>query len=500
MIDRYVTNLDSNVFALRNLPEEVIAVLFAYYSRSPGTLLDNLNTLLKDKDINIGQEQYPAVSSDLVEASEKAKKFHEKWTVGYGHGSVAEHACVHLACENVSILAAKDIEDARLASFTEKSTRYVVFDENKFYITPEYSDNKIYIKTCKTLLSTYTSLMPKAIRKIKKEIPKQDGQSELAWETSCKTKACDVLRYLLPTSTLTNLGITVNAREAQRLIQKLTASPLTESRNIGVAIMQEAEKIIPTLIRHTKPNYYAIDTLDFAKYIILENELSVHSSFMDKDDKINSIRLVSVPDNETIERDLLSYILYEYSVQPLELITLRVRNMLDSEVKCILRVILANEDADGLRMKYDTALRTLEHFPYTWEIQVDYGAYRDIQRHRMSTQTRQMLSTAYGYETPQKIYEWGFEDEYEYCMRQSHHAYIDLVRDNPYLAQYVLPLAWRIRFLMTMNLREMDHFIKLRSGKRGHISYRKIAQDMWQTLHTEHPFIADMIEVDNDIC
>ena len=138
ILQPYVTNVERPIFALRNLPEEVVAVLFAYYSRSRESLRRNLLKLIQEQDLDLDRRLRWAdlAQDDLVSAKRKAREFHEKWVVGYGHASVAEHAVAHLAIEDVSIVASKIVEDARLASYTEKSTRYVVFDRDKFYREP----------------------------------------------------------------------------------------------------------------------------------------------------------------------------------------------------------------------------------------------------------------------------------------------------------------------------------------------------------------------------
>src|ERR1700748_552339 len=131
----YVSSLTDDVFALAGLPEEVIAVLFAYYSRSRDDLRTNLARLLADQELDVG-ESTAAGRTALHRATEKARAFHEKWVVGYGHGSVAEHAVIHLALENVRVVASKVVEDLRLGSSTEKSTRCVVFDTHTFVEPP----------------------------------------------------------------------------------------------------------------------------------------------------------------------------------------------------------------------------------------------------------------------------------------------------------------------------------------------------------------------------
>ena len=190
----YVTNLDQPVFALQHLPEEVVAVLFAYYSRSRDSLRRNLLKLIGQGDLDL-LGQRPTLSTapaDLARARGKARRFHEKWVVGYGHASVAEHAVIHLAVEDVSIIASKVIEDMRLASFTEKSTRYVEFDPSRYYHLPELEGTAAgarYHETMRTLFNTYTSLLPQVIDSIKSVLPRQPKQTERGYHTACRTKA-----------------------------------------------------------------------------------------------------------------------------------------------------------------------------------------------------------------------------------------------------------------------------------------------------------------------
>ncbi|UCD03405.1 MAG: FAD-dependent thymidylate synthase, partial [Candidatus Aenigmatarchaeota archaeon] len=139
ILDNHVSNTDSNIYAIFNLPPEVVAVLFAYVSRSPASFRENLLKLIKSKDLDMDEliQSYSFKGLDYGEAREKARKFHERWVVGYGHSSVAEHAVAHIALEDVSILASKVIEDNRLAAYTEKSTRYQIFDKGRYYKPPK---------------------------------------------------------------------------------------------------------------------------------------------------------------------------------------------------------------------------------------------------------------------------------------------------------------------------------------------------------------------------
>ncbi|HPB98993.1 MAG TPA: FAD-dependent thymidylate synthase, partial [Polyangiaceae bacterium] len=253
-IKPFVSNLERPVFAITGLPEEVIAVLFAYYSRSRDDLRTNLARLISDDTLGIASSQSPV----SCHAQEKARAFHEKWVVGYGHASVAEHAVVHLAVEQVSIIASKVIEDLRLGSFTEKSTRYVVFDTGSFADLPSLPSPlaEPYRTACKNLFSTYLSLFPKVEAKLERLFPAEAQASRTHRQAALRAHTCDLLRGLLPASTLTNLGITANARALSNLLSKMLSSPLAEVRSVAEQMRQEALTVTPTLLRHVAPNPY----------------------------------------------------------------------------------------------------------------------------------------------------------------------------------------------------------------------------------------------------
>ena len=258
-IARYVTNTDRDVFALRNLPEEVAAVLFAYYSRSADSLRDNLLKLIAEGDLEL-DEPLNSSAPPLAQAQEKARAFHEKWVVGYGHGSVAEHAVVKLAVENVSILASKLVEDCRLASYTEKSTRYVRFDTTKVHYPPAVMARleaaERYRACIDTLMGAYLSWMEPVYDAVKSRTPKTEKQTDRAYESALRATTFDILRYLLPTATHTNIGITVNARSLETMIAKLLSQTLPEGQSLGDQIKQEAMLEIPTLLKYADPSGY----------------------------------------------------------------------------------------------------------------------------------------------------------------------------------------------------------------------------------------------------
>ncbi|HKG22474.1 MAG TPA: FAD-dependent thymidylate synthase [Blastocatellia bacterium] len=494
----YVSNTDRPVFVVENLPEEVVAVLFAYYSRSKESLRRNLLKLVQEEDLDLGDRpRADAGSADkLAAAREKAKQFHEKWVVGYGHASVAEHAIAHIAIEDASIVASKVIEDNRLASYTEKSTRYVVFDPEKYYKAPELDDTPfrgVYHDSVRAMMSRYAELTPQAIEKIKEQIPRREGQTALAHTAACRAKACDVLRYILPSATFTNIGLTVNGRALEHMITKLLSHPLSEAREIGEAIKREAVTVIPTLLKYADYNPYMADTHgeigDLAAELIGPRDGSTAGAGGEgRDENRNKATLVDYDDRA--EDKLVAAILYEHTGLPASEVEARVRGFAREQKERVIDEYLKR------RGKWDEPLRALEHVYYTFDILIDYGAFRDIQRHRMATQTTQLLTDAHGYETPPEIIEYGYRDIFAELMERASDAYRMIAPEFPQEAQYVLPLAYRKRALFTWNLRSLHHFISLRSAKQGHASYRAMAQQVFREIGRVQPLLARYIRVD----
>jgi len=413
---------------------------------------------------------------------EKSADFHEKWVVGYGHSSVAEHATLHLAIENVSILATKIIEDNRLASYTEKSTRYQVFDRTR-YLKPDNimrsTYGRIYEKTIDFLFDTYTEMEPAMNEFIRSKYP-QNGTPERSYNANTRARVCDNIRYLLPTATLTNLGLTANARVMEHAIAKLLSHPLAEARQIGAEMKKEALKVTPTLIKFADENKYLSETErsfeSIANILINENP-----------EPTPPVKIVSY--DEDAEERIIAAILYRFSDVPFHQALRTVKTMPAKQKERIMDEALAR------RASFDAPLRELEHAYYTFDILMDYGAFRDIQRHRMCTQTNQRVTTIHGFDIPEEITEAGEAEKFREAMYAGSELYDKMKTEFPHEAQYVVPLAFKKRVLITWNLRELHHFISLRSGSKGHISYRRIAQECWHKLNEVQPLLAKYIRV-----
>jgi len=453
------------IYHLNDLEPEIRAVTFAKCSRSA--------------------KPFDQIAKELTEA--KASEFHEKWVVGYGHSSVAEHAVLSLALENVSILATKVIEDNRLASYTEKSSRYQIFDFDCLYypqniMNSEFKD--LYTNALSKLMQTYLDLTPKMDIFCKNKYPIGVDENPFAYKTKLKGKMCDNVRYLLPVATLTNLGMTINARCLEHAIRKMLSNPLEEIQQIGEQLKKVGTDVCPTLVKYADYNKYLAKTPR-----ILQQEIkNIFANLsMEKSDDVELVEY----DPKAVDK-ILAAILYGYSnrtytqaMEKVKLLTLEQREKL-------------LEKFHALMDKHDWPLRELEHINYTFDLTMDYGAFRDVQRHRICTQTNQLLGAELGFSTPEEIIEAGFQKEYVQAIKVAEDAWYKIKESFPFEAQYVLPLAHRKRVLINWNLRSLHHFIKLRSGKMGHISYRKIAQKCWNKINQVHPELAQFVRVTKD--
>jgi thymidylate synthase ThyX len=464
----FVTNTDKDVFALKNLPEEVVAFLFARYSRSSLSLRDDLLRMLSDEHLDslvAAPSTTDAEDGTLLGIQERARAFAEKYVVGYGHGSVAEHAVVKIAIENVSILSSKLIEDCRLASYTEKSTRYVEFDSTKACYPQHILDSsvgEIYTSAITALMDAYSTWMPLFVQEINARTPKLEKQTDRGYNAACKSTACDILRYLLPTATHTNIGVTANARSLENMITKLLSQPLDEGKKLGEAIKAEAMPLVPTLLKYAEGNAY-------------RSERTLLASFSKTrvDAGNNSVRLIGpyLSEGEALGLIALPFCANEFSL---------------------------DETLAG-RQKHDPVPREFERVSLTLDLIMDYGAFRDIQRHRLATQSTQPLNSDYGFEQPSEFAKFGYDKQYKKLMGDAAGAY-HVLKEAGFEsdAAYVLPLAYRVRTIFTANLREWFHLIELRSSRQGHPSYRKIAMLAADEIAKVYPRIASHIRVNRN--
>ena len=478
---RYVTNLDREVFALRDLPEEVVAVLFAYYSRSREDLRSNLRRLLEDQELEVLGTSSTA-GPTLGSAQERARAFHEKWVVGYGHSSVAEHAVVHLAVERCSILAAKALEEARLAAYTEKSTRYVRFDEGTLVtdigLSAPHAER--YETAARKLLTVYGHLTDRVERALVARYPTPDGANPKVHAGTLRAHGCDLLRGLLPAGVPTNVGVTINARSLEQHIGKLQASPLAEVRRMAGAMRDEASVMVPTLLKYTAPSAHRANAY--------ERVMRAHGA----------LHALPEPQEDALVRRL------DHSADPLRTLATAVQCELfgaswrqawhaahDPEhALALVRAYL------GDRGRHDAPLRALEQVQFRFEVCCDYGAWRDLQRHRLVSATTPRLGTREGYVISEELDAMGFGPAVREALDAVVEPHRSIAGSHPWEAQYLVPLAYRVRYVLQANLRELFHFIELRSARQGHEAYRKVAQALGRSVTEVCPWLAEHLRAD----
>ncbi|MBD3367496.1 MAG: hypothetical protein GF405_04895 [Candidatus Eisenbacteria bacterium] len=450
------------IYTLDDLPPEVVAVTFARTSRSP--------------------ESFDEIARELTE--ESSSRFHEKWVVGYGHSSVAEHAVLSIAVENVSILGAKIIEDNRLSSFTEKSTRYQVMSSDNYYTPSVFSEDaagEIYRAAVRDLYDTYEALLPDARRFA------EEKYGCPSWRERGVTpggKACDTVRGLLPAAAKTNLGWTVNARSLRHAVVKLGSHPLEEMRDLAEGLTRVAGERVPTLLRYTEPSPYLSGWEERVGELVPDGGARTSTENGDG----SSVRLVE--HDPAGERAVLRAILFRAGGSSYD----DLRRGVDGWSRE--RVSAALEEALRGVGDHEAPVRELEATTYTFEITCDFGAYRDVQRHRMATQTRQPLTAELGYVIPDDAREAGVAAPMTEGLERVRDAWRALREVDGTAAQYVVPLAYRVRFLMSMNLREAYIFCRLRSRVQGHESYRRIAWAVRDEIERVHPMLGRLIPVD----
>lgn len=481
LLSRYLTNLDRSVFALRDLPEVVKGALFSRYSRSEGSLRQVLlrEFLMPRRNLPIRQQ---AGRFDSPVSAESAEKFYDRVLVGFGDDSVAELAGAHLAAEDISLLAAKALEDCRIGlSPLEKSTRYVRFDIRDsdglfhFYRGPEL-DHKVYTSAAESLFCAYNELLPQVTREIRARHGREEGESERAWFSATKARALDLLRGLLPAGTLTNVGLFGNGRAYEHLIIKLLSNPLTELQRLAHDIHRELNQVIPVFVRRSMD---ASGLASARRMALARERLAIAAPSVPVSAQDPVVRLIEF-DNEA-ETKVVAACLFPYSNVPLA----ELRSA-GNDPRSILDAAMADREN-----RRDRAPRALEQVFYTFEIVANFGVYRDLQRHRMLSQERQALGTALGFDTPYYLDELDLGSAFRRAIDRATGAHEQLLAEvGPLLAQYVVPLAFHIRWYVKANLRELFHLCELRTTPQGHPDYRHIAQEMFRAVQRVHPLLA----------
>jgi len=446
----------------RALSPETIAVAFAKTSRSP--------------------ESFRAIAAEL--SDEKSAQFHEKWVVGYGHASVAEHAVLHIAFENVSRLAIESIEGNRLASYTEKSTRYQKWGQNDFTIPPELEGNPLcgeYVETIRFLFKTYMDSLEPVRSLVLERFPRRENEKDEAWDRRIRSKYVDVCRFILPAAALANVGMTANARVLENMIRKMLSHELAEVRQIGEKVKEVALGETPTLVKYANAVPYLVETINEFKSRDTIQRLPAENEWC-----------TLIDYEQGGEERILAAALYRFGEMSYVESLSYISSLNQEEIAKLAESLL-------MRLgKFDIPLRELEYSAYTFDLVMDQGAYAEFKRHRMMTQTPQKLTTRLGYATPRLITEAGFGLQYEVAMESAARMYEKLYQVNPNVAQYVVPNGFNRRVLAEFNLREAFAFCQLRSAANAHFSIRRIAQRIYEEIARVHPLLTKYMKLQDE--
>ena len=452
----------------RALSPETIAVAFAKTSRAP--------------------ESFREIAAEL--SDEQSAKFHEKWVVGYGHASVAEHAVLHFAFENVSRIAIETIESSRLASYTEKSTRYQKWGQADFTIPPELDGHPLrdeFIETVRFLFSTYAESLDPVKNLILEKSPRRENESDEGYDRRIRSQYVDRCRFILPAAANANVGMTANARVVEMIIRKMLSHPLAEVRQIGEKMKEVAKAETPTLVKYADAVPYFVETVQ---------ELNLESGGLPPIVQEQAPALQNWCDlidyDKDGEKKILAATLYRFNEMSFTNALAYVEALSEQEKASLADTLLKR------LTRFDVPLRELEYSTYTFDLVMDQGAYAEFKRHRMMTQTPQRLSTRLGYTIPLLVTEAGFGSKYEAAMQSAIQMYEKLYAFNPDVAQYIVPNGFNRRVLAQFNLREAFAFCQLRSAANAHFSIRRVAQKMYEEMARVHPLLTKYMKLHDE--
>ena len=477
----------------KELSPETIAVAFAKTSRSP--------------------ESFREIAAEL--SDKQSAQFHEKWVVGYGHASVAEHAVLHIAIENVSRVAVECIESNRLASYTEKSTRYQKWGPKELFFQPPLPEiegieseryhpkegpedffvpseleghaarKANYLQTCRLLFDTYAKSLEPLRESVRKFNPPAPEEKEEAYDRRIRSQYVDACRFLLPAASLANLGMTVNARALEHAITKMLSHPLEEVRDIGEEVKAAALAEVPTLVKYAEAIPYLIKTRE-----VFHHRETRKNKGKKRGEKTDWCQLIDYDPEGEIK--VLAAALYRYGEKSYTEALEKVHASSEPERDKM------GESLLGEMGVHDIPLRELEYSTYTFDLILDQGAYVEFKRHRMMTQTPQLLTTKLGYVVPRLVVESGFEATYRSAMDAAAVTYNKLSSWNPFVASYVVPNGFNRRVLFTMNMREAFAFCQLRASANAHFSMRRVAQRVAEEIRRVHPLLGKYLQLPDE--
>ncbi len=474
-LSRHFTNLEGPVFALVNLPEVVKGALFARYSRTTKSLR---RLFLDEFADQLEAGAVPGIEGVKVD---KAEQLFDRVFFEYGDDSVAQLGGVHLACEQASQILAKAIEWGRLAAYLEQSTRYMRYDDKpggrwRLTVPPEIDGSpagEAYLAFADRTFETYGRMFQPLYDLFSERFPKDESDSDFLYRSTITAKTCDTLRVLLPAGTRSNLGVFATGQSYEQMLLRMRAHPLAEVREYADLMLIELRKVIPAFLKRVDLedrgvawSNYLHDTREATEEIVAKYTEGIDPGYRDA---------VTLTDFDPLgEEKIVAAILYAASDLPDDRLQSLAHTMSQQEREAVFAAYIG--ERGNRRHKPG---RAFERTGYRFDVLCDYGAFRDLQRHRPLTLEWQRLSPRHGYDTPDVIADAGMTEEWTRVMEDSAATW-GVVADHagPDVAQLAVSMAYKIRFVMQMTAREAMHLIELRSSPQGHPTYRKVAQQM----------------------
>jgi thymidylate synthase ThyX len=492
VLRRYVTNVHGPVFALVNLPEVVKGALFARYSRTH----KSLRRLFLDEFVG----ELDVEGDDGIDATvglERAEQLYDRVFFEYGDDSVAQLGGVHLACEQASNVLTKVLEWGRLMSYLEQSTRYITYDARlggryRYHRDPQVLASPLgtrYVGDMDRLFDTYAELVPLVQDWCRERFPKEPGDSDFVYRQSIRAKALDAVRGVLPAASLSNVGVYGSGQGYEALLLRMRAHPLPEARSYADLMLTELRKVIPSFLKrvdvaerggawsgYLQDRRAAMDEVATRLFAGAAPEVAPEVALVDFD-----------PDGED---KVLAAMLYPHVGLPEAQLVDAVKRMSAEDRAGVVRAYVG--ERGNRRHKPG---RALERVAYRFDVCSDYGAFRDLQRHRMMTVEWQALSPAQGFVLPEAVVESGCAGRFTEAMERSAALHDVLAERFPVQASYAVSLAYRVRYSMQLNAREAMHVLELRTTPQGHPAYRRVCQEMHRLIGEQagHRAIADMM-------
>jgi thymidylate synthase ThyX len=479
----HVTDLDGPVFALVNLPETVKGALFARYSRYPGTL----RRLFLDEFADSLPEQ------EAIDAGEgrRASELYERIFVGYGDDSVAQLGGAHVACEWVSNIVTKTLQRPRLAAYLEQSTRYIAYDApmpgGGYRYYRDAALGLEYEAAMDALFGAYAEALPRVRAWAEETFPRTEGEPAPARKRAVNAKALDLLRGLLPAASLSHMGIYATGQTYEQLILHLLADPLPEARAYGQMILDAVKATMPSFVSRVERPERGGEWIGYLERRREATERWVAQLGLDRREAAPedrpSVRLLHVDGDED---QLLAALLFEAAATSEDETLETLRSLSGDERTRALADLVGDR-----RNRRHRPGRGFEALRYRFEVVSDYGAFRDLQRHRMLTVQWQALTPDLGAAIPDEVAAAGCGDLYAEALERSRSEYERLAAAGLHdAAPYALCLGYRMRYVLDLNAREAMHLIELRSGREGHPGYRAVAHEMHAQIAARHPAVA----------